>query len=457
MVDLEALEEGVAVGGVYTLERNIRHDRTGAFFAALTRDGERLLIKLVPDEGPEAEEQFATWQRSRQLRHPHLLYLRDVGCDELAGNSYIYGVFEYPDDVLAPALEQGPLSELETRGVLEAVLSGLRYLHGQGMVHGAVDPDHIVAVGEKVKLATDALRESDDLEGHPEDVRQLGELVHKLRAPEPLSEPLAIIARHATAADARQRWTLAEIARVIENHPPVTPAAPVTPMPAPVPLAVTPPPMAIPEPVSSVVTPVVPVMPAPVSVVTSVEPAMPEPVSSVVPVEPAMPQRAPVPPGRGVADARSPKAFPKWIIAGLAILMFSILVLNLRRKPDAESDIAPVTLAPQTATAPAAPAPQAANRLAAPPAVITSPSARGIWRVIAFTFRSRDMAAKKAKLINEKWPDLRAEVFAPQKGQRGYYLVALGNGMSWEEATRMQRKARGRGLPRDTYVQNYSD
>ena len=106
------------------------------------------------------------------------------------------------------------------------MLAGLRYLHGQGLVHGAVDPDHIVAVGEKVKLATDGLRESDDLEGHPEDVRQLGELVRRLRAPEPLSEPLATIVRHATAVDARQRWTLAEIAREIETPPTVTPVVP---------------------------------------------------------------------------------------------------------------------------------------------------------------------------------------------------------------------------------------
>jgi eukaryotic-like serine/threonine-protein kinase len=456
MVDFETLQEGVSVDGAYTLEQCIRHDRAGAFFAALTGDGERLLMKLMLDQDPEAERQFATWQRSRHLRHANLLYLRDVGRAELAGIGYIYAVFEYPDDVLAPALEQGPLSEQETRGVLEAVLAGLRYLHGQGLIHGAVDTDHIVAVGEKVKLATDALRESDDLEGHPEDVRQLGELVRSLRAPEPLSEPLATIVRHATAADARQRWTLAEIARVIERMPAVAPVAPA--MPPPVPPAVVPTTPAIPEPVSSAVTPVEPTMPGLVSpVVTSVEPSMPEPFKPVVTsveTETSMPER--IPPGRDLGDARSPKAFPKWIIAGLAILIFLILIFNLRRKPEAESEIAPVTLAPQVAAAPAAPAPQAANRSVAPPAEITPPSARGIWRVIAFTFRSRDMAAKKAKQIDDKWPDLRAEVFAP-KGRRGYYLVALGDGMSREEATRVQRKARSRGLPRDTYVQNYSD
>ena len=199
MVDLRELEEGVSVGGVYTLERWIRNDSSGTFFAALTGDGERLLIKLAPERGPDAEPQLATWQRSRNLRHPHLQDLRDVGRSELPGGTYIYSVYEYPEDVLASALEQGPLSEADTLGVLDAALAALRYLHGQGLVHGSVDPDHIVAIGEVAKLTTDGLRESDDLEGCAEDVRQLGEMVRRLRAPEPLNEPLATIARHATA------------------------------------------------------------------------------------------------------------------------------------------------------------------------------------------------------------------------------------------------------------------
>jgi hypothetical protein len=79
-----------------------------------------------------------------------------------------------------------------------------------------------------------------------------------------------------------------------------------------------------------------------------------------------------------------------------------------------------------------------------------------VWRVIAFTYRSRDIAVQKANQINEKWPDMRAVVFAP-KQLRGYYLVALGDRMTREDAAQLQRKARGMGLPRDTYIQNYSE
>jgi eukaryotic-like serine/threonine-protein kinase len=406
MVDLSELEEGVSIGGVYTLERWIRNDSSGTFFAALTEEGERLLIKLASKHGPDAELQLATWQRSRNLRHAHLQDLRDVGRSELPGGIYNYSVYEYPEDFLASALEQGPLSEADTLGVLDAALAALRYLHGQGMVHGSVDPDHIVAIGEVVKLTTDGLRESDDLEGCAEDVRQLGEMVRSLRAPEPLNEPLATIVRHATAKDTRNRWTLAEIAGLLEK--PAAVAAVATPSVAP--------PVIAPPPAAPVAAPV----PAPVV--------------------------APMPPPRVreyEEDDRPSKSFPRWIIAGVAILLFTILLFNVRRKPEAPA-FTPVS----------APKPAPAEDLTPPPVPALHPSSPAVWRVIAFTYRSREAADKKVKQINGKWPDLHAEVFSP-KGRHGYYLVALGDSMTRDDATRLQRKARAKGLPRDTYVQNY--
>src|SRR5215469_3410809 len=109
MVDSKELREGVSLGGLYTLEYQIRQDRTGTFFAAVTYDGERLLIKVTPADEPDADQHVAAWQRARRLRHPHLLEMRDVGRDEVAGVRYVYAVFEFPDDVLASATVKGPL------------------------------------------------------------------------------------------------------------------------------------------------------------------------------------------------------------------------------------------------------------------------------------------------------------------------------------------------------------
>ena len=389
MVDWKRSLEGTTIGE-YTLGPWLREDTGGAVFAAQGDDLWPVLIKLAPADGPDGGRQLAIWQRSRLLRHAHLMDVRDAGEAELMCERYVYAVLEYPDEILGTALEQGPLSEAETRGVLEAAIDALRYLHCQGLVHGAIDADHIVAIGETVKLTTDALREQQQPDECAEDVRQLGELVRALRAPEPLDERLATVVQHATATELAERWTLAEIAKwlaptlAVASAPAVATASP------------TPEPEAVPE------------------------------------------RIAPPPATLSPAPARP---FPRWIIAGLAILLFTILWVHWRPKPEP----------PRVQIPPAAPA--AAKPL--PPVLASTPAARpGNWHVVAFTYRSRDAALKKAKQINTRWPDLHAEVLAP-RALRGYYLVALGNGMSKENAVRVQRRARSLGLPRDTFIQNY--
>ena len=265
--------------------------------------------------------------------------------------------FRIPGRRAVSALQHGPLSEPEASGVLEAALGALRYLHRQGIVHGALDAYHVVAVGDTVKLATDGLAESDDLEGHLEDVRQLGELLRAMRVPESLSEPFATFVEHATATEPRQRWTLGELAKVIEPPPagPPVPAAPTE-------VAAAPPtPSAIPTPA-----------PAPI---------------------------LPAPPVRATETPRSP-GLPKWVLAAMAILLVSIVAFGLHHKPDAQASAA----AP--AGVPPAPKPVAAPPVNAPPAPAQVPAGpSGNWHVIAFTYHSPALAQKKAQQINQRWPD----------------------------------------------------
>jgi len=427
MVDIKALGEGVSLAGEYTLEQWIGGDERAAFFGTSFAGGEQALVKLVPERAADGG-QLAIWQRTRHLRHRHLLDLRDAGRADVAGEPYLYAVFEYPDDNLASAIEHGPLSEEETREVLDACMDALRYLHGQGLVHGAIDPQHIVAVGNTIKLATDGLRESDDLEGHAEDVRQLGGLVSALLAPNPVGEPLRTIVEHTAEADPRDRWTLAEIANALRTA-----------------AVVSPPPVKVEaQPMEQTVTAEPAEAPA----------ARPEP----VPAAPPLP-----PPARRVAAVepeRLPR-FPRWIFAGLAIVLLAILVFNWRKRP--QTATAPAqrerVLPPVAAPPVKAPRSNEAARSVeskAPQAEASRGAAKEMWRVIAFTYGSHDAAAKKVKNLNQRWPELRAGVFTP-KDQRGYYLVALGGRMTRQEAQRLQRKARSAGLPRDTYIQNYSE
>src|SRR5262249_5968836 len=153
MVDFQELREGMSLGGVCTLERQIGQNGAAASFAAVTAKGERRLVGVGAAADFGADAQVAAWRRLRRVRHDHLLPLHDAGSTEMAGVPYIYGLFAYPDDVLASALAGGPLSEEETRGVFEAVLEAVRHLHAAGFVHGAVDAERVVAVGDRIQLA----------------------------------------------------------------------------------------------------------------------------------------------------------------------------------------------------------------------------------------------------------------------------------------------------------------
>jgi hypothetical protein len=356
-------------------------------------------------------------------------------------------------------------------------------------------------VGETVKLATDALRESDDLEGHPEDVRQLGELVRTLRGPEPLGEPLASIVRHAIAAEPRERWTLAELATLLQPAEaagtqvpqvpePAAPAEaafepPAPPTSAPAKNAAVPPPVSLPAPSVPPASPLAQVAEIkpdtqPASAMPAAAPPSSAPVASVKP-QLVKPEPIPVPEDKGPylppgvppvrrtgAETRPKAAFPKWIIAAMAILLLLILLFNLRRNPGpAQIATAPAT-APESGTvspgvAPAAPgtataqSPAANHKTPPGPVLVNRPEAEsGKWHVIAFTYHSRARAAQKVKAINKRWPELHAEVFNP-KGARGFFLVALGGGMTREAAAKVKEKAHSLGVSRDTYVQNYSD
>jgi hypothetical protein len=80
---------------------------------------------------------------------------------------------------------------------------------------------------------------------------------------------------------------------------------------------------------------------------------------------------------------------------------------------------------------------------------------RPYWRVIAYTYSSFRTAERRADAINQQWPGANAEVFSPDSG-RPPFLVALGGKMNRDAAVRLLKIARGKGLPRDTYIQNYS-
>jgi hypothetical protein len=282
------------------------------------------------------------------------------------------------------------------------------------LVLSALDSNRIVAVGSQIKLSTDTLREAETTSAYREDVRLLGEFWQLALLP--ASENSPEIAAHAADPNPEARWTLSEINAALELPRPTAP-----------PELELPPPVAPPAPIPPV---------------------------DAAPRVPASPRYVP---------DRVDYRFPKWILVGAAGFLLFILALNWRRPSDATAQ-SPVVTSTSLPAAPPAPVrlpppslPKVESPKPAPPAKSkpAAPAGREIWRVIAFTYRTRDAAARKAHQLNADHPDLNASVFEPED-KRGYYLVALGGRMAHDDAVRLQRSARGKGLPRDLYVQNYS-
>ena len=398
--------EGVSISGDYTLEQWLGGDDSAAFFqTSLAPDGRRAVVKLIPEAVVDGAAPLDLWHRTRQLRHPNLIELLDCGRADHGGEIVLYAVFESPDDTLASALSRSPLNQVESREVLDSVLNALRYLHAQGLVLGALGPDRIVAVGDRVKLSTDALREADTSSAYGNDVRLLGELWQQaLMAASPKSSE---IAAHAADPNPQARWTLAEISAALDAAPPCPPT----------PRCLTP--VSVPSTMTS--------LPCRHSI------GAPQ-TCRLIP-RPEMDfrgrRRSPVTHPRSQSTApRRYHGIPSCF--GLARLPVETPV----RAP------LPKTAVPKLTVADAYPS--------------RAPAAgKEMWRVIAFTYRTRDAADKKVQQLNEHHPGLNATVFSPND-KAGYYLVSLGGRLTHEEAVRLQRSARGKGLPRDLYVQNYS-
>ena len=80
--------------------------------------------------------------------------------------------------------------------------------------------------------------------------------------------------------------------------------------------------------------------------------------------------------------------------------------------------------------------------------------ARSQWRVVAFTYNHEDQAQKKAETVAQKYPRLSPQVFTPTG--HAPYLVTIGGPMGRDDALALARRAKGLGLPRDVYAQNYT-
>jgi serine/threonine protein kinase len=409
--------EGVLLDRRYRLGRCVSARENEAIFRTEAAHGSAAVRVRISDWRTD-EAVLARWSLASGLSHPNLIRVFAADACELEGAHVIYVVMEYADDDLASVVRERALQGPEAQEVLESVLKALGYLHERGLVHGRIKPSNVLAVGETIKISSDALgRDGEERRGPPAptlydapelasgslstaaDVWSLGlTLVEVLTRQAPgsapdlrdIGPPFREVIDHCLRPVGQQRWRVAQIA----------------------------------------------------SYLNAVERAAP-------------PRQAVAAPTPAAAPGRPPRR--TWLYAaGIAAAV--LLSVTLLRRPDApiQAQNAPPARATraqrQAAPAPRLPAapPPEQPRTAAP-----APAGNAVWRVIVYTYRNAADARSKARQINAKWPHFNAEVFSIQPN-RPPYLVALGGRMERRDALQLRQEARKAGLPRDSYIQNYS-
>lgn len=241
IAEFSAQWEGRTIDGAFPLRQFLGSGESSAVFLT-TREDRPAAIKLLYVEPGRADAQLAQWRAAAKLAHPNLLRIYSMGRCELDALPLVYIVMEYADEDLSQVLPHRSLNQAEAREMLGPTLGALEYLHKQGFVHGHLKPSNIMAVDDCLKLSSDGVVRAgakDEIAPSPYDPPErmsgvvspagdawslgmtLIEVLTGRRAsggaevsvPSDLPEPFSGIVRHVLERDARERWTVPQIAK----------------------------------------------------------------------------------------------------------------------------------------------------------------------------------------------------------------------------------------------------
>ncbi|MGC1451515.1 MAG: TonB family protein [Candidatus Sulfotelmatobacter sp.] len=158
--------EGRVVDGKFPLSQWLGGSEHSAVFLT-ERPGQasqKAAIKLIAADGAEADGQLARWRAAAKLSHAHLMRIFEAGRCRLDSTPLLYLVMEYAEEDLSQILPQRPLAPAEVTDLLPPVLEALSYLHGKGFVHGRIKPSNVLAMGDQLKLSTDQVVPSTEVD-----------------------------------------------------------------------------------------------------------------------------------------------------------------------------------------------------------------------------------------------------------------------------------------------------
>ncbi len=486
--------QDTAVDDTFRLQSFLGADENSASYSAkpLHEPDLNAVIRLYAAPNEEAaQKQIQLWQQAKTFDHPSLIRVLGAGHVTNGQHSLIYVALEPADERLESVLRERPLDANEAGEILKSLSGALQYLHERNLVHGVLSPEQVFAVGDRIKISTENMRAADApnaaLFTHarylaPEsaeannsvaaDTWCLGATVYETLTQEApnsentkllsLPDPLKTIVERLLDPDPQTRGTLAEINTIQKGEA----AAPENEQP----------------------------------IVESVLPAKEEEQQESEP-EPVKPKMEPIvmPQTRAAELPKtlhpvkaSSKPIPLAVYGLGIILVLSALIWLLYPKTslrkEATAPTQPVTAAQQKIVPPVeekkqpavnanpavpetdqalakkSPGVRAHDKSTSAPVRSTALAIQNsgiaengtVWRVIVYTYNRREDAQNKADQINKKHPQLKAEEFTP-KDQNGPYLVALGgSSMNRDAAKKFRQTAIQSGMPRDSYVQNYT-
>lgn len=283
--------EGRVVDGQFTLGRYLGGSGHSAVYRC-EAGRQSAAIKFVA-ESPQEDAQLDRWAMAARLSHPNLLPILHSGTCRLDGQELLYVVTELAEENLGEILPQRALTPDETRALLKPILEALNHLHEKGLVHTAIKPSNILAIGDQIKLSCDQIcpanapairRGAKNLYEAPEaaagtaipasDVWSLGVcLVEALTQHQPswrtsplgepqlaetLPEPFQTMVAHTLVREPAKRWNVTDLKSELEpsavramaakaSAVPYTPAAAIPPKREAAPPAVKPAPPTIPQ------------------------------------------------------------------------------------------------------------------------------------------------------------------------------------------------------------------
>ena len=160
MIEVWKHWEGEVINGEFHLRQFLGGSDHSAVFLTERGQGnpQKAAIKLIPADPYNADRQLSRWAIAAKLSHPDLLGLFQMGRCQIGDRRLLYLVMEYAQEDLSQVLPHRAITPAELEEMVPPLVGALTFVHGKGFVHGQVKPSNIMAVDDRLRLSSDALR-----------------------------------------------------------------------------------------------------------------------------------------------------------------------------------------------------------------------------------------------------------------------------------------------------------